>query len=172
MKIVKALIYFSLIGSCAIVPLFGFAVKKNTFTLEQKLKSPLVSLLDETVDLHKAFYSQRDDQLHLAVSKMVAHISTLEKNTYLFSPTQRSYMHRLLQGLKPKLEAIKAEGTKKGGKPHIDSINRTVTYMAHLYGLKKYTIFFCPQDRSVWMQGKTGKNRPLHLNSCGAPVGN
>ena len=171
MKIIKVIIYFSLICGFAIVPIFSFAVKKSTFTLEQKLKSPLISLLDETVGLHKAFYSKRDDQVHLAVSKMATHISTLEKNTYLFSPTQRSYIHRLLQGLKPKLEAIKAEGTR-GGKPHIDSINRTVTYMAHLYGLKKYTIFFCPQDRSVWMQGKTGENRPLHLNSCGAPVGN
>ena len=151
---------------------FGFALKKPSFPLKDELKGPLISLLDEAVYLHKAFYSKKEDQIHLTVSKMVSQIKALEQSPQLLPYHQKYYVYRLLQTLKPQLESIQSVPEERSA--NINSINRTITYMAHIYGLKKYDVFFCPTDRSVWMQGKKIKKaRPLHLKyqSCGSPVG-
>lgn len=147
-------------------------MKRATFPLRDELKVPLVSLLDEAVYLHQAFYSKKEDHIYLALSKMVNQIEILEKSPKLLPYHQRFYIYRLLKDLKPQLEAMKiTKGKRKVG---INAVNRTLTYMAHIYGLKKYAVFFCPKDRSVWMQGKGAeKMRPLHLEyqSCGSLVG-
>ena len=151
---------------------FSVAMKRTAFPLKDALRGPLVSLLDEAVYLHQAVYAKQEDQIHLTLSKMVNQIETLEKSPQLLPYHQQSYIYRLLQGLKPQLEAIKVSQEKRGAS--INSINRTFTYMAHVYGLKKYAVFFCPKDRSVWMQGKNVNNRrPLHLKYqlCGSPIG-
>ena len=148
-------------------------MKKAFFPIKNELKGPLVSLLDEVVYLHQAFYSKKEDQIHLISSKMTNQIEILEQSPHFLSYHQQSYTHKLLRDIKAQLEAIKSAGNTR--KSSINSINRTLTYMAHLYGLKKYAVFFCPKDRSVWMQGKNKqKTRPLHLEyqSCGDIVGN
>ena len=149
----------------------GFSLKR-TFVLTDEWKAPLVSLLDEGVYLHQAFYAKKEDQVLLTLSKMVNQVETLQQSPRVLPYHQQSYVYKLLQGLAPQLEAIKTAPPDKQ-KNGLNKINRTLTYMAHVYGLKKYAVFFCPQDYSVWMQGKhTKKTRPLHLDykSCGALV--
>ena len=149
----------------------GFALKK-TFSVKDELKRPLTSLLDEAVYLHQAFYSQQEDQIRLTSLKMINQIEMLERSPQLLPYHQRSYIDRLLRSLKPHLEAIR---TSSAGirRTNINAVNRTLTYMAHIYGLKKYAVFYCPDDRSVWLQGKKSKKmKPLHLayQECGALV--
>lgn len=148
----------------------GFALKK-TFSVKDELKEPLTSLLDEAVYLHQAFYSQREDQIRLTSLKMINQIAMLEQSPQLVPYHQRSYIDRLLKSLKPRLEAIRTSPSTR--RTNINSVNRTLTYMAHIYGLNKYAVFFCPDDRSVWLQGKKSKKmKPLHLayQKCGALV--
>ena len=148
--------------------------KKPAFPIKEDLKEPLLSLLDEAVNLHRAVYSKKEDQINIISLKMARKIRELENSPRLPPYHQGSYIHRLLQGLKPQLEAVKTPNGKR--QRNIASINRSLTYMAHVYGLRKYAVFFCPQDRSVWMQdlgdAKKGKIKPLHLQhrSCGALV--
>lgn len=148
----------------------GFALKK-TFSVKDELKEPLTSLLDEVVYLHKAFYSQQEDRIRLTALKMINQIEMLERSPQLLPYHQRSYIDRLLKSLKPQLEAIRTSPSRR--RTNINSVNRTLTYMAHIYGLNKYAVFFCPDDRSVWLQGKKSKKmKPLHLEyqECGALV--
>lgn len=148
----------------------SFALKK-TFSVKDELKRPLTSLLDEAVYLHQAFYSKQEDQIRLTSLKMMNQIEVLERSPQLVPYHQRSYIGRLLRSLKPQLEAIRTSpGIRR---TNINAVNRTLTYMAHIYGLNKYAVFFCPDDRSVWLQGKKSKKmKPLHLEyqECGALV--
>ena len=160
---------------CAILLLItfsfcGFALKK-TFSVKDELREPLTSLLDEAVYLHQAFYSKKEDQVRLTSLKMINQIEMLERSPQLIPYHQRSYVDRLLKSLKPQLEAIRTSPSSR--RTNINSVNRTLTYMAHIYGLNKYAVFFCPDDRSVWLQGKKSKKmKPLHLEyqDCGALV--
>ena len=149
---------------------FSFGLKK-TFSVKDELKRPLTSLLDEGVDLHQAFYSKEEDQIRLTSLRMINQIEVLELPPQILPYHQRSYIDRLLKSLRTQLEAIRTSPGKR--KTNINSVNRTLTYMAHIYGLEKYAVFFCPDDRSVWMQGKQSKKiKPLHLEyqKCGALV--
>lgn len=150
----------------------GLAMKRANFPITRELKGTLTSLLDKAVDLHQAFYSKKEDQMRLTLLRMINTIEVLEQSPQSLPYHQKSYISKLLRELKPKLETLKNSHTKTA--ESINSINRSLTYMAHVYGLKKYVVFFCPKDRSVWMQGQnTNTTKPLHLEyqSCGAPVG-
>ncbi len=164
------LFFMVLISFCFCTEL-GAMVKKSSFSLEQEAKTPLVSLLDEAIRLHEVFYSKNEDQINLRASKMIQQIRDIRKQSVLsLSHHQRSYMEKLLQDLSSQLESLKMSG-ESDRVTQIHAINRQLTYMAKVYGLKKYDIFFCSKDRRVWMQGST-KNKPLHLNYefCGVPV--
>ena len=147
-----------------------FALKKPAFSLKDSLKTPLTSLLDIGVYFHEAVYSQNEGKIRLALSKLENQIEILERSPQFLPYHQRTYVYRLLQNLKPHLDAVKISSKER--KRKIKAINRILTHMAHIYGLKKYAVFFCPKDRSVWMQGEK-KSKPLHLeySSCGAWVG-
>lgn len=146
-------------------------VKKSSFSIEEGTKAPLISLLDEAISLHEMFYSGNEDQINLRASKMIQKINNIRRQSISSLPHhQRNYMERLLQDLSSQLESLRI--SEEGVRVHnIHAINRQLTYMAKVYGLKKYDVFFCPTDRSVWMQGSS-KNKPLHLNNefCGTPV--
>ncbi len=147
-------------------------MKRPNFPINKELKGTLTSLLDKAVDLHQAFYSKKEDQMRLTLLKMINTIKILEQSPQPLPYHQRTYISKLLRELKPKLETLK--NSYGNTAESINSINRSLTYMAHVYGLKKYVVFFCPKDRSVWMQGQhTKAGKPLHLEyqSCGAPVG-
>lgn len=149
----------------------SIAMKKRSFSLKQEQKTPIISLLDEAVYLHHALYSKQTDKIDLALLKVKNKIKILEASPNLLPYQQQSYIYKLLRDIKPKLEAIKI--SQNNSKKSVNSINRTFTYMAHVYGLKKYATFFCSTDRSIWMQKKNKLNKPLHLDHqlCGSPIG-
>ena len=47
---------------------------------------------------------------------------------------------------------LKNSDCDRRGRESLKSISRALTYVAHVYGLNDYAVFFCPADRSVWMQ--------------------
>ena len=147
-------------------------VKKRSFSLNKQTKTSLVFLLDQAIQLHEVFYSKNEDQVLLKASKMIQHIKTIKPGLKRsLSYHQWLYIERLLQNVNSQLESLKiiSDKTDRVGKIH--SINRQVIYMAKVYGLKKYDVFFCSKDRSVWMQN-IAKHKPLHLGYefCGVSV--
>ncbi len=147
----------------------ALAMKKRSFTVKEEMKKPLVSLMDLSVNLHRAVYDQNAEQMDLIILKMIQQTTQLKQNANTVLPYhEQSYLNKLLRSLQFNLEAFRKSNRYK--KNYINSINRKLTYIAHIYGLKKYTVFFCSKDRSVWMQ--TNRSKPLHLShtSCGIPV--
>ena len=148
-------------------------VKKGSFLLERQVKAPLVSLLDEAVYLHEMFYSKNEDQVHLRASKMIQQIRNIRQQQSIISLShhQRSYMEKLLQDLSSRLESLKISSEPRSRVNNMHAINRQLTYMAKVYGLEKYDVFFCSKDRNVWMKKNT-KSKTLHLSdtSCGVSV--
>ena len=133
--------------------LFSFSVlalKKPVFSLTKEWEASLTALLDSAVQLQNAFYARSDKQVSLSSAKMTYQIKQLEKSSHLLPYHQHLYIQNLLNTLKPRLSAMLKQKNRKTG--NIKFISRAVTYMAQVYGLNKYVVFFCPTDRSVWMQ--------------------
>ncbi len=153
----------------------AFSMKRESFFLKNEVRKPLISFLEQTVGLHEALYSKKKDQVNLIVSKMIKQIEELkasQKNLVHLSLHEKLYMDKWLGKLKIHLEAIKNSDQQR--RINMNAINRALAYVAHLYELKQYAVFFCPQDQSIWMQTKEiKKEKLLHLNyeSCGTMVG-
>jgi len=163
--------YYLCLIAIFFIPHFSSAMKKQVFPLKNELKMPIIALLDEAVDLHQAIYFKKEDQVRLALSKIIKQIKMIEDSYQLLPYHQQSYIYKLLQDLKPTLENIKSSSMKNRAE-YINTINRTVSHLSHIYGLKqKYAVFFCRKDRSTWIQSKSQKHnkKPLHLehSSCG-----
>ena len=155
--------------------LLGFSTwvqaKQKSFPVKEEIKKPLTVLTDLSVSLHRAVYNQNTGQADLLALKMIQQMDHLQQTAgKILSLHENAYLNKLLQGLRFNLEVLRASRRYKQN--YINTINRKLTYIAHIYGLKNYTVFFCPADRSVWMQDK--KNKPLHLShtACGIPVSN
>lgn len=146
-----------------------FATKKKSFTVKEEMKKPLATLMDLSVNLHQAVYDQNIEQIDLIVLKMIRKTNQLKQDASTILPHhEQSYLNKLLQSLQFNLEAFRKSNRYR--KNYINSINRKLTYMAHIYGVTKYAVFFCSKDRSVWMQANQNKSLHLSHTSCGTPV--
>ena len=149
---------------------FSVAAKNKTFIVEESIKDLLVSLVDTSVHLHQSVYDQNISAIELNTLKLLKQVQWLRANIHhkAYHYQEAAYLDKLLLGLEFNLEAFRKSKLYK--KNYIKSINRKLTYIAHIYGVKKYTVFFCAADRSVWLQDK--KNKPFHLSHarCGIPV--
>ena len=150
----------------------AFSVKRSSFFLkDESEKQTLLALLDEAVHLHGAVYSQDEDRIHLSISKIMDKIEQLRVFSVLMPYHELSYRDKLLQNIAIQLETLKSP-PGQNRKYNMNIINREFTNLIHIYGLeKKYIVFFCSKDRSVWIQSKTEQALHLDYQSCGAPVG-
>ena len=151
---------------------------------ETKTREALASLLDEAVLLHQAVYSGQGGRISLHALKIINQIKGLRGGMATF-PVQAagpggrgggyhhelSYRNRLLVRIERRLEALLL--SPRGGRSsQMNRANLMFSNLALAYGFKKYVVFFCSRDRSVWMQTPRHK-KALHLShkDCGQPVG-
>ncbi len=144
--------------------------KRKGFSVTAEMHSSIRSLVDLSVNLHQAVYDQDQAKIDLIVSKMKRHIQHIKnKNNNSRSYHEKSYLNKLFGSLQFNLIALNQSSRYRTNYVHV--INRKLAHIAHIYGLKKYFVFFCAKDKNVWMQAT--KSKPLHLNYevCGQPVG-
>ena len=113
------------------------------------MKKPLATLMDLSVNLHQAVYNQNVEQMDLIVLKMIRKTNQLKQNASTILPYhEQSYLNKLLQNLQFNLEAFRKSNRYK--KNYINGINRKLTYLAHIYGVKKYMLFSSAQKIEVY----------------------
>ncbi len=144
--------------------------KKHSFSVNKTFQSSVMSLIDMSVDLHKAVYDKNKEHINLLISKITKHISYMQaKVPKLLPHHEQSYIDKLLRSVQFNIEALAKTHRYKNN--YIYAINRKLIHIARIYDVKRYKVFFCATDRSIWMQDNT-HNKPLHLNHapCGTPV--
>lgn len=145
---------------------YGRKIQLNTV-----LKKELNQVLKATDELHEACFDQ-DEPLISAKLRSVIKAIDAANDKIMLADTQKIHLDKLLKSAKSDLE----KSQMSSGKERRDSLKSAfhqIVTMVKTYKLDPYKIFFCPKDRSVWIQKSWKAKNPINpkkYGSCGRPV--
>jgi hypothetical protein len=146
----------------------SFASRKKIPVKAEAAKN-LQQLLDETQELHSALFKQKDPKIATQLEAVQFAISQTLGKVHTAGP-QAPHLQRILMTAKKHFKAAEiSEGEKR--KLSLKDAFRQIVLIAQSYAVgDKYVIYFCPRDRSVWLQKKGRAQNPIHpktLPRCG-----
>lgn len=143
----------------------------NKIKVQGELKTELNSVLKATVDLQESIFKDSDAKVSQNIKRLVQRLDSASKKTHL-AKEQKTHMLKMLGAAKTALERSRRT-TGRDRHTFLQITFKQVVGLAQTYQLDKYKIFFCPKDRSVWLQRGSKPQNPVNpgtLGTCGKPV--
>lgn len=139
--------------------------------LPNELKVELNAVLKAAVDLQESSFKRSDQQTQQNIKKLLQKIGTAEKKASL-AKTQRIHLFKMLDAARGALEKSRRTA---GADRHtfMQAAFRQIVGLAQSFQLDTYKIFFCPKDKSTWLQRGAKPQNPVNpetQGSCGKPV--
>lgn len=145
---------------------YGRKIKLNSV-----LKKELNQVLKATDELHEACYDQDEPLISAKLRQVIKAIDGANKKI-VYADTQKIHLDKLLKSAKSDLEKSQMSSGKER-KDSLKSAFHQIVTIVKTYKLESYKIFFCPKDRSVWIQKSWKAKNPINpkkYGSCGRPV--
>jgi hypothetical protein len=164
-------LFFSVIAVGLISPSSEARRPINKIKVQGELKTELNSVLKATVDLQESIFKDSDGKISQNIKKLVQKIDSASKKTHL-AKEQKTHMLKMLTAAKTALEKSRRT-TGADRHTFLQVTFKQLVGLAQTYQLDKYKIFFCPKDRSVWLQRGNKPQNPVNpgtLGTCGKPV--
>jgi len=128
--------------------------------LNDQLVEELNGMLRATNEMHSAFFEQDEQKIETALQKVVISIDKASKKTSL-EDSQRTHLNKMLRAAKSGVEMTK-NTAGEDRKKNLQKAMKQIVQIAQLYDLDRYKVFFCPKDRSVWLQKSWKAKNPIH----------
>lgn len=129
------------------------------------LKSELNLLLRSSVDLQVASYKRKDTAVKKAVKNLLQRIDSTSQKVYL-AKDQSPHITKILDTSRSALvRSQKVSGSAR--QTHLQKVFRQFVLLAQMYQLDPFKIFFCPKDRSVWLQESSKPQNPVNPDTYG-----
>lgn len=139
--------------------------------LQPALREELNSLLGATADLHEASFSQDDSRWESSLKNVLNHIDSAQKKSAL-AKAERPHLLKILRAARSELEISQMQ-TGEDRRASLQNGFRQLVQVAQVFKLNKYRIFFCPKDKSVWLQRAAVAKNPINpqkFGDCGKLV--
>lgn len=136
--------------------------------LQSALKAELNQVLKDAVGLQEASFKQNDQATSSAIKRLVKSIDEASAQTHL-AKEQQTHMLKILVAAKTYLEkSRRTMGSDR--QTYFQKAFHQLVVIAQVYQLDPYKIFFCPRDKSVWIQKGMKPQNPINpevFGSCG-----
>lgn len=145
--------------------------RRRKIDVSEPLKQELNHVLKATNELHSAFFAQDEAMIATKIQSTIQSIGRANERSYL-APTQKMHLTKMLNSAKSHLEMTQMQSGSKRQKSLKKAFAQLVN-LAKVYRLDNYRIFFCPKDKSVWIQKSWKPKNPIHpklFGSCGRLV--
>lgn len=135
------------------------------------LKIELNSVLMDAAKLHEVSYQRNEREVESTVAKLLTSIDRAKKRSQK-EKGQGVHLSRILKSAQEHL----AQSRHQLGETRRSSLKEAFTQIveiSHMYKLENYNVFFCPKDKSVWLQkGRKAQNpiNPERFGDCGKLV--
>ncbi len=157
--------------------LFSFYINsadaRRAIVLDESLTQEVNELLGQTVDLQTSFYNQNENEITASLNQTLKQIDDAKSASLVIEEYSRSHLNKILDAAKSRLELTQTTQDEIRRR-NLKSAFEQLAHLARIYKVdNKYRIFFCPKDRSSWVQtGWKAKNpiNPETLGSCGKAV--
>lgn len=139
--------------------------------VQVELRAELNSVLRATADLQEASFKRNDNLTTMATKNLLKRLSQAEGKAHL-AKEQRTHLVKILEAASTSLQkSRKASGSNR--QTLFQHAFSQLVLIAQVYQLEPFKIFFCPKDKSVWLQRSSKPQNPVNpetYGTCGKQV--
>ncbi len=133
--------------------------------VQGELRAELNAVLKAAVGLQEASFKRHDQRTGKAVRALVKSLDAANKKAHL-AKEQRTHLVKILSSAKNYLEKSR-RSTGADRQTYYQKTFHQLVLIAQVYQLEPYKIFFCPKDRSVWLQKGSQPQNPINPETYG-----
>lgn len=141
--------------------------------IDKTISDGIEEVLALTAEFHKTRVSQQDttSAIKLAdeIIKKLGSVATISQK---HNSVQNLHITKIVQSAQNSIRLYKEDPLAKNATSDLKDFFKEIVQITQVFEVKKYKIFFCPQDRSLWLQTLPKAQNPINLNlkNCGKPV--
>ncbi|MGE0764579.1 MAG: hypothetical protein AB7N80_14990 [Bdellovibrionales bacterium] len=133
--------------------------------VQAELRAELNAILKAAVSLQEASFKRNDRATSLAAKNLVKRLVSAEKKSGL-AKEQKTHLVKILSAAKSHLErSRRSAGSDR--QTYYQKTFHQLVLIAQVYQLEPYKIFFCPKDKSVWLQKGSKPQNPINPETYG-----
>lgn len=133
--------------------------------VQSDLRTELNAVLKATVALQEASFKRNDQRTNTAVKNLVRALESANRKSHL-AKEQKTHLVKMLTAAKSYLEKSRRSGGADRQTYYQKTFHQLVL-IAQVYQLDSYKIFFCPKDKSVWLQKGAKPQNPVNPETYG-----
>ncbi|MBX7232675.1 MAG: hypothetical protein K1X29_11375 [Bdellovibrionales bacterium] len=163
---------FLILTQLILPPLVALAKPKyGKISVHGSLQMELNKVLKATDGLQKACITRNEKQIDRAIKILILNLNQANQKSNL-AKDQKPHLSRMINAAINHLEVT----LNRSGESRKDSLKEAFNHLvqiAKVYKLDEYQVFFCPLDKSVWLQKNNKPNNPINpqkYGSCGKLV--
>lgn len=161
-----------------IVVLFsGIYAKADVLTqkrikVEQDVSKKIEEVLELTAEFHKIRVSKDTSQTKKLASEIADKLGNVASLTQKNTSVQSLHITKIIQSARNSIELFKLDPYAKNANSDLKDFFKEIVQITQVFEVKKYKIFFCPQDKALWLQTLPKAQNPVSpdLLNCGKPV--
>jgi hypothetical protein len=161
----------ALISFCLLPSPSARAGAKAELELPAPIARELNQVLKVSSSLHQSLVAQDEEQTELGLRDVIHELQRARKASEQFKPHERGHLLRILDAAQDDFEqTLSSSGTERT--EHLEEAFNQLVNLLRIYRLDHaYGIFFCPKDRTNWVQKGDRAKNPFHTEGEREPCG-
>ena len=165
----------TLIGLAISVMLAAVPARGSGLILQAQEMTALNRILNAGDSLHRSLVAQNEDQIEIGIRELINQIDQARQASANLKAHERGHLLLVLDAAREQFDQTQtAYGDERISKL-IDGFNQLANLVRVYQAERSYGIFFCPEDKTSWVQkGYHGQNpfHPKAMLNCGIRVVN
>lgn len=133
--------------------------------VQGELRAELNAVLKATVDLQESSFKGQDPKMAIAMKTLIQRIDSASAKSHLANE-QQPHILKILQAARTALE----KSRRTGGRDRNTFLQKAFSQLvivSQMYQLDSYKLFFCPKDKSTWLQRGAKPQNPVNPETFG-----
>ncbi len=125
-----------------------------------------------TAEFHKVRVAKDNTETLKLANEITSKLGIVANITGKKNSVQSLHITKIIQSAQSALEIYKEDPNSKDAHLELKDFFKEIVQITQVFDVKKYKIFFCPQDKALWLQTLPKAQNPVspNLKNCGKPV--
>lgn len=158
--------------SCLILISFAGVWTEKRMKMDDNVSTSIEEVLALTAEFHKVRVAKDSGQTMKLANEIIGKLGVVANITGKKNSVQSLHITKIIQSAQSALEVYKEDPESKDAHLELKDFFKEIVQITQVFDVKKYKIFFCPQDKALWLQTLPKAQNPVSLNlkNCGKPV--
>jgi hypothetical protein len=166
-KLLVIVMCYVVLGLVAL-PQHAFA---GRLVLAPSLATELNLILRASDVLHQSLVNQNEEQIEMGLRDVIWQIDRTKSSLHMAKPHERGHLVRILDAARDHFEVTQTAFGDDRRASLAEGYNQLVN-LIRIYRLdRSYDIYFCPKDRTTWVQKGSRVQNPFRTDSQRQPCG-